>query len=757
MARLGDAIREVDPGLEPWTPLIGILLGLDLPDTPETAALGERFIRDRLSEVAIQFLGELLAGAPSIFIVEDIHHLDEASHDLLLRVSRAAADRRQVLIVTRQGTGEPFAHSGPGMPETIVLELAPLGTEALIEIIDAATEDDPLPRHEVDEIARRSGGNALFLFELLEGVRETGSVDSLPDSIESMIAGEIDRLPPSDRTILRYAAVLGASFDPEMLAHAVGDDVDLDDAVWARLDGLLSPEASGTLRFRNTLIRDAAYEGLPYRRRRILHDRVGQAIEDRAGISLDEEVGTLAMHYYEAQRWDKAWVFCRRAADRAMGIYANVDAVRAYEEAITAGQRLRSVTRVELAEIHERIGDVRYNLNQPELAEGAYKAARRLSADDAAGSARVAHKQAVMATSQGRYQVAIRRVSRALSDLDGVPGSDVGAARARLYVWKGWIRMAQDRPGETIELCHLGVEEAKLAGATADEVLAQAYQILDAAYTEHGEIEKATYSAMALNIYERLGNLAQQAWTLNNMGVIAKERSSWTESRELYDRARVLFEAIGNRGDEAVAKFNIAEILSDQGHFEEAERLLREVVRVWRAAGAGADVAEARRELGKAAGRRGDFDAALALFAEAKADQLAHGQPGEALATDVRTAEVLVMAGRNADALALADDAMARVGEVDGGTVLIAALQRVRGWVHLREGQLDAARTAFLEARDGALYRADDYQVALALDGLIAVGEADGTDVGSLRSERLEIHERLGIVTGDPLAAGPGA
>ena len=37
------------------------------------------------------------------------------------------------------------------------------------------------------------------------------------------------------------------------------------------------------LRFRNALIRDAAYEGLPYRRRRVLHDRVGETIEARAG------------------------------------------------------------------------------------------------------------------------------------------------------------------------------------------------------------------------------------------------------------------------------------------------------------------------------------------------------------------------------------------------------------------------------------------------------------------------------------------
>ncbi len=342
-------IQRVDPSLEPWTPLLGILLGLDLPDTPETAALGERFIRERLAEVAIQFLGNILSGAPSIFLVEDIHHLDEASHDLLLRISKATADRRQVLIVTRQGTGDPFAPPDAGMPEAIELELGPLAFDDLKGIIEAATDDEPLPPHEVEEIARRSGGNALFLFELIDAVRETGSIDSLPDSIESMIAGEIDQLPPADRTILRYAAVLGASFDPGLLASAVGDDVELDGDVWDRLGGLVKREPSGAMRFRNTFIRDAAYEGLPYRRRRVLHGRVGETIEATAGASIDEELGTLALHYYEAQRWDKAWTFCRRAGDRALEIYANVEAVRSYEEALAAGRHLRAVTGAELA------------------------------------------------------------------------------------------------------------------------------------------------------------------------------------------------------------------------------------------------------------------------------------------------------------------------------------------------------------------------------------------------------------------------
>ena len=58
-----------------------------------------------------------------------------------------------------------------------------------------------------------------------------------------------------------------------------------------------------------------------------------------------------------------------------MAIYANVEAARAYERSasVPAGGCAASHS-AELAEIHEQVADVRYNLNQPELADRAYKA-----------------------------------------------------------------------------------------------------------------------------------------------------------------------------------------------------------------------------------------------------------------------------------------------------------------------------------------------------------------------------------------------
>ncbi len=531
-------------------------------------------------------------------------------------------------------TGHPATHATAHDVRTLAVCLLPLPGSRMIAIAERATEDDPLAPHDVEEIARRAGGNTLFLFELLDAFRRTRTVDALPSSVESLIAGDIDRLTPTDRTVLRYAAVLGERFEPATLAEAARTEVSLDDGVWDSLADFVDAEQAGARRFRNTLIRDVAYEGLPFRRRRELHNRIGEAIEGRFGATPEEEVGTLALHFDKAQRWDKAWRYARRGAEQAMDIYANVEAVRFSERALVAGRRLRSVSAAELAAVYEQLGDARYRLGELERADAEFKAARRLLGAGSFDGARLAHKQAKLSTRLGRYPQALSRVSRALARIADVPGRDAAGHRARLYVWYGWTRYWQDRPDDAIEWCRRGEREARRA--RAKDALAQAFQFLDAALTDSGHIDQAIYSPKALVIYEEIGDLWQQANTLNNMGVIAKELSRWGESRELYGRARELWETTGDRDKASIAKYNIAEILADQGHLEEADTLLREVLRVWRASGAETDAAAAKQELGRIAARRGDFDSARELLESARVDQVRAGEQRQVITTDVR-------------------------------------------------------------------------------------------------------------------------
>ena len=57
----------------------------------------------------------------------------------------------------------------------------------------------------------------MFLEALVREAGRSGSVADLPESVEGLVTSQIDRLDPADRTVLRYAAVLGMVVDEDAL------------------------------------------------------------------------------------------------------------------------------------------------------------------------------------------------------------------------------------------------------------------------------------------------------------------------------------------------------------------------------------------------------------------------------------------------------------------------------------------------------------------------------------------------------------
>ena len=114
------------------------------------------------------------------------------------------------------------------------IELAPLDEAASVSLLEAITTDRPVSAHLLRRVAAKAGGNPLFLRALIEAVRTTSDED-LPDTIDSLIGGQIDRLAPRCRTLLRFAAVLGERFaigDLEEMVAAQGwsiEDADIQD------------------------------------------------------------------------------------------------------------------------------------------------------------------------------------------------------------------------------------------------------------------------------------------------------------------------------------------------------------------------------------------------------------------------------------------------------------------------------------------------------------------------------------------------
>ncbi len=748
---LRSGVESRAPHLVPWLPLLGTPLGLELPDTAETSHLDERFRRDRVHEVTAELLGMFLL-EPALLVFEDTHWMDEASAGLLRHLAGQLALRPWMIVATRREQASGFAASPDSAARRI--ELQPLAPDQAGALLLATTEETPLRPHELEALAARSGGNPLFLGELLAAARQAGGVDALPDSVESLLMAQIDRLAPGDRRLLRCAAVIGAVFTTELLAEALRERPDR--SAWDRLADFLVDHGDGQVRFRHALVRDAAYEGLPYRRRRELHRSVGEALERRLGDDPGDEVGMLSLHFFHAGELVRAWRYSRIAGDRAERVYANVEAAGFYERALQAAGRLRGVASAEVAAVAESLGDVRVRLGEFEAAGEAFRASRRHLPADPVEDARLVLKHALIPWRLGRYPQALRWLTRGLRIIDGREEQPAVRQRAGLYAWKGVIRQKQGYPLEAIKWCRRAIAAAEASGAR--EALAQAFYMLDWAYAALGRFDEAVYSQRALAIYEELGDLERQALILNNLGVLAHRQGRWGESIALYERAQRAWEEVGDRWSASFAVVNRAEVLLDQGRLDEAEPLMKKSLRIARASRSGARIADVAGYYGRLLARLGRFEEAASLLAEAHGQYERDRERGEVLATEARIAESLVLSGAAEDALHQAERTLARVGTFEGIFVLVPTLQRARGLALIQLGRPEEAREALTESLRRARLESADYDVALALDALAALPRLGGEPREGIERERDSILEKLGVVATPeiplPLEAG---
>jgi class 3 adenylate cyclase/tetratricopeptide (TPR) repeat protein len=697
--RLVELVDEHAVDLEDWLPLLGVPLDLHLPATQATTELDEQFRKARLEEVVTEFLSRVLPTA-TVLVIEDAHLMDDASADLVRRLATRLETCPWLVLVTRRDQQAGFVPEPS--PSVLTLTPAPLTAEAALELVRVGLEDHPLPQQALDTLAARGGGNPMFLEALVREAGRSGSVADLPESVEGLMTSQIDRLDPSDRTVLRYAAVLGMVVDEEALGtllhdHARGwaadDDPTLSQgskAALRRLRGFFVQER-GQLRFRHQLMRDVAYEGLPFSRRKLLHGQVGSALE-ASTPSPESQCELLSLHFFHAGRFDKAWHYSVVAGERARAKFANGEAIDFFERAVEAARRNASIPGPEVGVVLEELGDVRDLAGLPTGAVDAFRQARRHLRDDRVALANLSFKEARTAQRLGKVSQSLGTITRALHALGGDTSPEARQVRSMLATRYSWGRLTQGRHADSLRWATLAAREAEDSADKA--TLAHAYNGLHLAHFHAGGKEDLPYVRLALLAYEELGDLAGMGHSANNLGVRALDEGRWTEAIELFERAGRSFRRLGDEANQANAVYNLADVLVRQGRTDEAEPLLADALRIARAVEDEELVALALREHGRALAAVGRCDEALQQLDGARTRFTALGATAELVAVGTAEAECLLLAGRDDEAFsALRGAEEMHVGV--GGLLPDRSVARIRGFLLLATGRATEARDAF--------------------------------------------------------------
>jgi class 3 adenylate cyclase/tetratricopeptide (TPR) repeat protein len=736
-ALLSPFVTGVMPDLAPWLPLLAIPFDAEVMPTPEADALDAAASREKLLESVETFLDRVLM-MPTLFVFEDGHWLDDSSRSLLLQVTRKAAPRPWLVCVTTRPGVETSLHlDGPA--QRIVLE--PLEADRAAELALSMADEVALSSETLAALTERSGGNPLFVRELVNAARAGDRLETLPESVESLLTTRIDTLDPENRMLLRYAAVVGPTFELDFIAEILEDEIpDAADPVrWEWLREFVGYAGDMTYSFRHDLVRATAYEGLSYRRRRDIHCRVAGALKRRGG----ENDALLSLHYFEARVYDKAWTYAVAAGERAQATFANVVAAELFERAIAAGANLPELDVRDVARVHEQLGDVCELFGAYDRSLDAIEAARGLvGAKSALADARLLGKEVLLHEHKGRYADAFQTSARGLARVEEAEeGPDRDATRAKIELSTGAIHYRQTNNEEAIRWLEAAAEHADRAGDRG--TLAHAYYVLDAAHSDFGSSDGLRYLELARPIYEELGDLRGLGVVLSNLGIHAYYEGRWAESLAYYRESGVVKERAGDVVGAVIQVNNEAEILSDQGLIYEAIPLFEEMLRVSRASGWAFGAGAAMSNLGRANARAGlfeeahaFFDDALAVFEELSAERFK-------VEAKARRAECLVYEGRHQEALTAATECREAATKSPVGGVE-ALIERSIGFAFHQARRSDEARPHFEESLAIARKLKVEYEVALTLRAMAATKYPSDDD---LAAQSDEILERLGVVS----------
>ncbi len=702
-------VDRLAPELRPWTPLLAAAARTEVPPTPESTALDERFRRERLAESVLQLLS-LMLSRPTLLLIDDAQWMDDASTAVVERLTAEVAAHPWLIVVARRpGREGLLLEAVTGVTR---LGIEPLSDGAVGALLTEATRPDVLAPHHRDTLLERSAGNPLFLLELLQAGRHAGFDRALPDTVEGLFAAQIDGLSPPDRRLLRVASVLGMEVALPVLRDMLDEELDL-----GGLDDFLEPDTADSLRFRHNMLRDAAYEGLPFARRRQLHALAGDVLERQAGAGSAQIAGLLALHFGHAGRHRQAWSYARVAADRARAVYASLEAVSFLEQALEAARLLGDIPAADLLSVTEALGDSRSRLGEFAAAAATYRSARRW-AGTAIERAQLHYKVALSTERSSEYAVTLRMLTLAEQSLGQDDSMQARRLRAHVHTQYGLVRYRQGKVHEAVELLRRAAALGE--AAEAPDVVATALIHLDMAELAAGVGGETPHAERALEIQRALGeNPWLEARALNTMGERAYFAGRWTEATSYYEESKQACERAGDRWTAAAESQNIAEVLSDQGQLDEAEEMLEEALGVYRAAGTAMFVADCTRMLGRVAARRGDAARSSELLAAAHEIFAANKEAFQVQLTDAIRAESLLLAGEIDDACSLGERVLSDLEGSPGRHLVAPLVERVLGTGLGVLGVDEARARAMLVASIGTARLHDArYEVAMSLQAL---------------------------------------
>lgn len=563
-------------------------LRISFPDTSPNVQLDPQAEQQRLFENLVILFERLSQHRAVLLAIEDVHWADQGSLSLLRHLARRLQNQRIMFAITYREVelekGRPAheilqsLHRERSVHRIKLSRLPPSATRALLETIfsEMITPDF------LESIYRETEGNPFFIEEVCKALVESGKLHfengrwlmpdmenlEVPQSVRIAIQSRIDKLPASAQQTLNLASILGREFDfNTLLVAGEMDETALIEALEyaerAQLIDEVSSQAGGTFAFAHALIPFTVLEGISGIRRRRMHRRVAESIEQ----THPNQIEMLAYHYSLAEAEEKAVFYLERAAQTAQVRFSNDEAINYYSRALefTEPDSPRSFALLAArAEVYQLTAqrEEQYANIQAMLA-----LANSLDDDQKRIEAQLTLANYYIDTD---YSQAIQPGETALALAKKLEDP---IAQARALHILGNTNNALTNFSESCEFLRQAAEGFQMAGLASEA--AKSLGMLSIAFGNIRKEDEAQQAAeQALSLSRQVQDPVLEATALRRIAIRHLQRGNYAEAQPWAEQALEIHQRVGDRNQECHDLNVLGQILARQGKYQEAEAYL---------------------------------------------------------------------------------------------------------------------------------------------------------------------------------------
>lgn len=653
-----------------------------------SSAFSARRRKEESMRALVDLTVAIARSRPTQMLFEDAHWADPSSLELLQLLIARLDEFPLLLVITHR---PEFQARWPELPHVSTIDLNRLKREESRAIVARLSHGKSLPPHLIDDIVDKADGVPLFIEEVTKSVLESGDLTELADrfvyagshtdmvlpaTLRDSLMARLDRVSTA-KEVAQIGAVIGRQFSHELVT-----------AVWptatAALEEGLERLAEAGLAFRNgvaphatytfkhALVQDVAYDSLLRSRRLEIHAAIARALSERYPDVVENTPELLARHFTAAALEEEAIPFWRRAGELALRRTALPEAIAHLRAGLSCIERLPASDERDLLELRVRtlLGPAvlsHQGWASPEVGaalEPAWRLAEEL--DDRASVLPVTYGLWVHNMSAGRLAESMRWAERMLTFASATHDENFELCGHRAGLasrfWQGDLVRAREH-GDEIRRLYDADRHAHIATLTTSDPLAgdgiyRAHYLWMLGYPDQA---RAIARETAAHVH-RLNHPFEIAFALT----LGAQVYEYCHEPEMLLQCALEAERVGKEFGVPLMSEIMAEISKGEawllgGRIAESIGQLRESIRRLNNTGHRVWVAYLGVRLGEALALTGDLDGGMALM-------------NQSLARD----------------------------ECREDRVHLAEMLRLKGWLHMKRGEMEEATHALRASLDVA-------------------------------------------------------